>query len=43
MLAAVPTCAGECRFVRGVFVGAIAATHELWGFCGDAHKPKSVI
>jgi hypothetical protein len=33
MLAAVPSCAGQCRFVRGFGVGPAGAT-ELWGFCG---------
>jgi hypothetical protein len=23
------------------FARTIAATHELWGFCGNAHRPKS--
>jgi hypothetical protein len=36
MLALVPTCAGECRFVRGDFVGTRAADPDLWGFCGTA-------
>ncbi len=34
MLAPVPPCAGECRFVRGDFVGNHAADPDLWGFCG---------
>ena len=32
--APVPTCAGECRFVRGDFVGNHATDPDLWGFCG---------
>jgi hypothetical protein len=38
MIAAVPTSAGLCRFVRGYFVGASAASPDLWGFCGDAGR-----
>jgi hypothetical protein len=34
MLAPVPTCARECRFVRGDFVGNHAADPDLWEFCG---------
>jgi len=34
MLAPVPPCAGEYRFVRGDFVGNHAADPDLWGFCG---------
>ena len=36
MLAPVPPCAGECRFVRGDSVGNRAADPDLWGICGDA-------
>jgi hypothetical protein len=35
MIAAVPACAGLCRFVRGYFVGASAANPNLWVFCGE--------
>ncbi len=38
MLAAVPSCAGECRFVRGSSVGTTAADPDLWGFCGVARR-----
>ena len=31
---AVPSCAGECRFVRGDSVGNYATDPDLWGFCG---------
>src|SRR5712664_3244829 len=41
MLAPVPPCAGECRSVRGFFVGIAAADADLWGFCGDAHRSVS--
>jgi hypothetical protein len=43
MLAAVPSCAGQCRFVRGFSVGIAAADAELWGFCGDARRPGLTI
>ena len=38
MLAAVPPCAGECRFVRGFSVGTTAGDPDLWEFCGG-HPP----
>ena len=38
MIAAVPSCAGLCRIVRGYFVGASAASPDLWGFCGGADR-----
>jgi hypothetical protein len=41
MLAAVPSCAGQCRFVRGFSVGIAAADADLRGFCGDARGPVS--
>jgi ESX-1-secreted protein regulator len=41
MLAAVPSCAGQCRFVRGDSVGIAAVDAGLWGFCGDARGPAS--
>ena len=38
MIAAVPASAGLCRFVRGYFVGASAASPDLWDFCGDTNR-----
>ncbi len=41
MLAAVPSCAGECRFVRGDSVGNYAADPDLWGFCGATTRSST--
>jgi len=39
----VPSCGGQCRFVRGFCVGIAAAEAELWGFCGHARGPVSLL
>ena len=38
---AVPSCAGECRFVRGDSVGNYAADPDLWGFCGATTRSST--
>jgi hypothetical protein len=43
MLAAVPSCAGQCRFVRGFLVGAAGCERGLVGILWDTHNPKSAV
>jgi hypothetical protein len=42
MLAAVPTYAGECRFIRGDSVGIPIDISQLWEISGDASRGNSV-
>jgi hypothetical protein len=40
MLAAVPSCAGQCRFVRGFFVGAAGRGHGVVGILWGRPQPE---
>src|SRR5882724_516882 len=41
MLAPVPPCTGECRFVRGDSVGSHRRGPDLWGFCGTRTRSST--